>query len=172
MDLIEKIDMMIELGMTEPQMQFVGHGSIKDIMPGKRGSSGKFQVKYKMKKNDKNISVAEYPDLRSAKQFLAVIKKKGGNGIISKNGKVIKEGMDDFTGIVTKSLPFYMKGAQVTLKKKGSTFYAGVKEAGSSEGETKKFKNKDDAMRWISGFGIKGLNIDVNWDWDKAKPKF
>ena len=53
--------------------------------------SEKFTVKYKMKKSDSKISVAEYSDIKDAKKFLESIKKDGGNGLISKNGKVIKE---------------------------------------------------------------------------------
>ena len=62
----------------EMQKQMVGtiDGTDKRI-------NEKYTVKYKMKKSDSKISVAEYKDKKDAEKFLNSIKKKGGNGIIS-----------------------------------------------------------------------------------------
>jgi len=69
---------------------------------------GKYTVKYKMKKSDKKISAAEYDDLKDAKNFLTSIKKDGGNGIISKDGKVIKEG-GPYRGMSVHGLASHIK---------------------------------------------------------------
>ena len=82
----------------------------------------------------------------------------------------INEGTDDFTGVVTKSMPFYLKGARINLKTKGSTFYAEVigDKIDPEPVTIEKFKNKEDAMKWLSGLGIK----EITWDKGKGKAKF
>lgn len=81
--------------------------------------------------------------------------------IIDKIDEYLDEA-EDFTGVVTKSLPFYAKGAKITIKKKGGTFYASF--AGiTGDSDQQQFKNKDDVNKWISGMGISGIK------WEKAK---
>jgi len=46
-----------------------------------------FSVKYKMKKADPKISVAQYASKEDAEKFLASIRAKGGNGIVTGNAK-------------------------------------------------------------------------------------
>jgi len=82
--------------------------------------------------------------------------------VIDKIDEYLNEGKDDFTGIVTKSLPFYAKGAKISIRVSGGTFYAKyAAEDGTSSSQ--KFENKDDVNKWISGMGIRGIK------WGKAK---
>lgn len=50
----------------------------------------KFEVKYAKSKRGP-IKVTKFMDLESAKKFLAQKRKEGMNGIISQNGKVVRE---------------------------------------------------------------------------------
>lgn len=92
-------------------------------------------------------------------------KKYMGHGSIK---DLANEGTDDFTGVVTKSLPYYMKGVKVSIITRGNTFYAGISGGPIGPVEKKTFKNKDDAMKWFSGHGIK----EIQWDKGKGKAKF
>ena len=135
-----------------------------DLMIGEKHTRAKRRKKQREEFKKKTLGVS-----RDKKRTEAQ-KQYAGHGSIKDLMKKedVNEGMDDLTGTVTKSMPYYMKGAQISLKKKGSTFYAGVKEAGKSDAEIKKFANKDDALKWLSGFGIK----EITWNDGKSKSKF
>jgi hypothetical protein len=135
----------------------------------------KCTVKYKMKKTDKKMSVAEYDNRADAEKFLDSIKKKGGNGIISKTvnedevtEKAKSKAQQKFFGVVNSM----QKGDQPKKGKAGeaakSMSKKDVKDFASTKhkGLPKKVKKTDEnASGGSSGSGaVATTNLPILGD--------